>query len=128
MQTAPKTATEGGKPTSRGFFVLDNLEVAWERGREGSGLATQSRVSSITFSPSSRTRTTSVCELGSSAQNRSTTAMPLGRYPDRVNAFRKWANEKVGNSKLSDSATPSGRRSSAIRRKRRRKKRKQKDG
>lgn len=49
--------------------------------------------------------------------------MPLGRYPDRVKAFRKWATEKVDNSKLSDSATPSGARGWRKRRTRRRKKR-----
>lgn len=51
--------------------------------------------------------------------------MPLGRYPDRVKAFRKWASTKVDDSKLSDSATPSGKRTSrkqATRRRRRRKK------
>lgn len=52
--------------------------------------------------------------------------MPFGKYPDRVKPFRKWANEKVDNSKLSDSATPSGgrgsRRSATRRNRRRRKK------
>jgi len=54
--------------------------------------------------------------------------MPLGRYPDRVKAFRKWSAEKVDNSKLSDSATPSGGRGSAksVTRRRRRRARKKK--
>ncbi len=50
--------------------------------------------------------------------------MPLGKYPDRVKEFRKWATEKVDNSKLSDSATPSGVSTSRKRRTRRRKHRK----
>jgi len=51
--------------------------------------------------------------------------MPYGKFPDRVKPFRQWAQGKVDNSKLSDSATPSGKRGSrksATRRRRRRKK------
>lgn len=51
--------------------------------------------------------------------------MPYGKYPERVKPFQKWARDKVDNSKLSDSATPSGKRGSvksATRRRRRRKK------
>jgi len=32
--------------------------------------------------------------------------MAIGRFPDRVKAFRKWAQDKVDNAGLSDSATP----------------------
>jgi len=32
--------------------------------------------------------------------------MGIGRYPDRVKAFKKWAADKVDNAALSDSATP----------------------
>lgn len=32
--------------------------------------------------------------------------MPMGRYPGRVKPFRKWAQEKMDNAELSDSATP----------------------
>jgi len=39
-----KEAKEGGKPTSLAFFVLDNLEVAWEVGGKGE-VATRSVVS-----------------------------------------------------------------------------------
>jgi len=53
--------------------------------------------------------------------------MPLGRYPDRVKPFRKWASEKVDASKLSDSATPNGRRGSTKRKMRRRKRRRKKE-
>jgi len=52
--------------------------------------------------------------------------MPLGRYPERVGPFQKWATDKVKNSKLSDSVTPSGVRGFRKRRTRRRK-RKNKD-
>lgn len=52
--------------------------------------------------------------------------MPLGRYPDRVATFQKWANDKVKNSKLSDSATPH--RARKFRKRRRRGKRKVMDG
>lgn len=51
--------------------------------------------------------------------------MPYGKYPDRVKPFRKWAQGKMDDSKLSDSATPHGKRGSvksATRRRRRRKK------
>jgi len=50
--------------------------------------------------------------------------MPYGKYPDRVKSFRKWASSKVDDSKLSDSATPSGARGFRKRRTRRRKKKK----
>lgn len=53
--------------------------------------------------------------------------MPLGRYPDRVKAFRKWSSGKIDDSKLSDSATPSGKRGSIRRRIRRRKRKKRKE-
>jgi len=43
--------------------------------------------------------------------------MPWGRYPERVKPFRKWATDKVDNSKLSDSATPHKNRSFRRRRK-----------
>jgi len=49
--------------------------------------------------------------------------MPFRRVPERVGAFQKWASTEVKNSKLSDSATPHGKRGSgksAIRRRRRR--------
>lgn len=32
--------------------------------------------------------------------------MPLGRFPGKVKDFRKWANEKVDNAALTESATP----------------------
>lgn len=32
--------------------------------------------------------------------------MPMGRYPDRVKPFRKWAQDKMDNATLSESATP----------------------
>jgi len=51
--------------------------------------------------------------------------MPYGKYPDRVRKFRKWASGKVDDSKLSDSATPSGRR--GFKRRKRRKARKKAD-
>jgi len=51
--------------------------------------------------------------------------MPFRRVPDRVGAFRKWADGEVRNSKLSDSATPSGTRGFR-KRKTRRKRRKRK--
>lgn len=54
--------------------------------------------------------------------------MPLGRYPDRVKPFRKWANEKMDNAKLSDSATPSRVSRSSRGRRRRRRRKKVKDG
>jgi len=52
--------------------------------------------------------------------------MPLGRYPERVGPFQKWATDKVKNSKLSDSATPS--RARVGRNKRRRRRKKKQDG
>jgi len=53
--------------------------------------------------------------------------MPLGKFPDRVGPFQKWASGKVRDSKLSDSATPSR---SSIRKhqKRRRRRKKKQDG
>jgi len=58
--------------------------------------------------------------------------MPLGRFPDRVKAFRQWAQSKTDNAVLSDSATPSkGPSTYSVRRKRRKKRRnrrKRKDG
>lgn len=56
--------------------------------------------------------------------------MPMGRYPDRVKPFRKWAQDKMDNAKLSDSATPSAAKRSSRGRKWRlkRRKRRQKDG
>lgn len=60
--------------------------------------------------------------------------MPLGRFPDRVKAFRQWAQSKTDNAVLSDSATPSnGRSASSVRRmkkrrKKRRNRRKRRDG
>lgn len=45
--------------------------------------------------------------------------MPLGRYPERVKDFSKWSRDKVNNSKLSDSATGSGKRGWRKRRTRR---------
>jgi len=53
--------------------------------------------------------------------------MPMGRYPERVKPFRKWAQDKVDNSKLSDSVTPHGRRSSSKSKTRRRRRKKRKD-
>jgi len=53
--------------------------------------------------------------------------MPLGRYPDRVKAFRKWSTEKVDNSKLSDSATPHSRVGARKRATRRRRKARKKE-
>ena len=54
--------------------------------------------------------------------------MPWYRVPERVKAFRKWAQEKVDSAKLSDSATPSGvKRASRFRRFARKRKRKKKD-
>jgi len=48
--------------------------------------------------------------------------MPFGKYPGRVRDFNKWSREKVNDSKLSDSATGSGRRGFRKRRIRRKKK------
>jgi len=53
--------------------------------------------------------------------------MPFRKVPDRVGAFRKWADGEVKNSKLSDSATPSGARGWRRRRTRRRKKAKKEE-
>jgi len=50
--------------------------------------------------------------------------MPLGRYPERVGPFQKWATDKVKNSKLSDSATPHR----MVQRRRRRRRKKRQDG
>jgi len=52
--------------------------------------------------------------------------LPLRRVPATVGPFRKWAEQEVKNSKLSDSATPHGGRGFRkykTRRRRRRKKR-----
>lgn len=53
--------------------------------------------------------------------------MPFRRVPDRVGPFRKWADSEVRNSKLSESATPSGKRSWRKRRIRRKKRRAKKE-
>lgn len=45
--------------------------------------------------------------------------MPMGRYPDRVGPFRKWANDKVTKADINDRATSSRRGLRRIRRKRR---------
>jgi len=50
--------------------------------------------------------------------------MPLGRYPERVGPFQKWATDKVKNSKLSDSATPNR----GFNRKRRKRRKRKQDG
>jgi len=44
--------------------------------------------------------------------------MPLGRYPERVKDFNKWARGRVDKAKINDSAT--GSRASLTRRKKRR--------
>jgi len=51
--------------------------------------------------------------------------MPMGRYPDRVKEFNKWSRDKVNASRLSDSATGSGRTGYRKRRTRRRRKKKE---
>lgn len=33
--------------------------------------------------------------------------MPLGRYPERVKAFRKWAAERIDKASITDSVTGS---------------------
>lgn len=47
--------------------------------------------------------------------------MPLGRYPERVKAFRKWSNERIDKATINDSVT--GASSSRTRPTRRRKRR-----
>jgi len=51
--------------------------------------------------------------------------MPLRRVPATVGPFRKWAEGEVKNSKLSDSATPHGKRGFRKRATRRRRRKKQ---
>jgi len=53
--------------------------------------------------------------------------MPLGRYPDRVRPFRKWATEMVDKATISNSATGFRKRSSRAKlwKRRRRKKKKE---
>lgn len=53
--------------------------------------------------------------------------MPFRRVPDRVGPFRKWAEGEVKNSKLSDSATPSGARGWRKRRTRHKRRRAKKE-
>jgi len=53
--------------------------------------------------------------------------MPLRRVPAQVGAFQKWASQEVKNSKLSDSATPHGKRGSRARKTRRKKRKKRSD-
>jgi len=52
--------------------------------------------------------------------------MPLRRVPATVGPFRKWAEGEVKNAKLSDSATPHGKR--GFRKRRTRRKKRLKDG
>lgn len=42
--------------------------------------------------------------------------MPIGRFPDRVKPFRKWAQEKMDNAQLSESATPHVSKASSMKR------------
>lgn len=53
--------------------------------------------------------------------------MPLGRYPDRVKAFRKWSTERIDKATINDSVTGASRPRPQLRRKRRRKRRKKED-
>jgi len=43
--------------------------------------------------------------------------MPIGKYPERVGDFKKWANSKVLKGSITDRATRKGRRSRKTRRK-----------
>lgn len=46
--------------------------------------------------------------------------MPLGRYPDRVKAFNKWARERVDKATINDKVTGASRPRPQFRRRRRR--------
>lgn len=50
--------------------------------------------------------------------------MPLGRYPERIKAFQKWARGQVEAGKLTGSATPGSYKTGRSGRRRRRRRRK----